>query len=203
MTLVKPKQSANPSSGNLQGDSHTVDIAELRGELRDLEYAQGYAEAFLNSHVATQIKVLREQRGMKQSDLAREMETTQTAISRAENVNYSSWNTRTLKKFAKAFKLRLHVSFETFGTVIDGMSIFNREALQRPSHADDPILFPVLGNVPLESERERPQSAPAKNYGLQVVPDQSHRKRARASRRGMARCLEVEQEVASRRTANA
>ena len=48
----------------------------LRTELLDPEYSEGYAESFLNSYVATQIKVIREQRQMKQAVLAREIGTT-------------------------------------------------------------------------------------------------------------------------------
>lgn len=109
----------------------------LRSELRDPEYSEGYAESFLNSYIATQIKVIREQRGMKQADLAKEVGTTQTAISRIENVNYSGWNIRTLKKLARAFRVRLRVSFETYGTLPDEVEEFGREALQRVAREDD------------------------------------------------------------------
>ena len=117
----------------------------LRSELRDAEYSEGYAESFLNSYVATQIKVIREQRQMTQSDLAREMGTTQTAISRIENVNYSSWNVSTLKKLARAFHIRLKVSFETFGTLPYEVEDFNREFLQRARREDDPQLLERRG----------------------------------------------------------
>jgi transcriptional regulator with XRE-family HTH domain len=118
------------------------DISEaLRSELRDPEYSEGYAESFLNSYIATQIKVMREQRKMKQFDLAKEMGTTQTAISRIENVNYSSWNIKTLKKLARAFRVRLRVSFETYGTLPDEVGKFTRESLQRAAREDDPGLL--------------------------------------------------------------
>lgn len=113
----------------------------LRVELRDPEYSEGYAESFLNSYIATQIKVIREQRNMKQADLAREVGTTQTAISRIENVNYSSWNINTLKKLARAFRVRLMVSFETYGTLPDEVGKFTQEALQRAEREKDPGLL--------------------------------------------------------------
>jgi|HubBroStandDraft_4_1064222.scaffolds.fasta_scaffold535414_2 transcriptional regulator with XRE-family HTH domain len=113
----------------------------LRIELRDQEFSEGYAESFLNSYVATQIKVIREQRNMKQSDLAHEVGTTQTAISRIENVNYSSWNINTLKKLARAFHLRLMVSFETYGTLPDEVGKFTQGSLQRAERENDPGLL--------------------------------------------------------------
>jgi transcriptional regulator with XRE-family HTH domain len=113
----------------------------LRVELRDPEFSEGYAESFLNSYIATQIKVIREQRRMKQADLAREVGTTQTAISRIENVNYSSWNINTLKKLARAFRLRLMVSFETYGTLPDEVGKFTQESLQRAERENDPGLL--------------------------------------------------------------
>jgi transcriptional regulator with XRE-family HTH domain len=119
--------------------SDTTDA--LRHELRDLEYAEGYSESFINSYIATQIKVLREQRDMKQADLAAEMGTSQAAISRIENVNYSSWSISTLKKIARALKVRLHVSFETYGSLIDEVDRFNRDSLQREPQDKDPSLW--------------------------------------------------------------
>jgi transcriptional regulator with XRE-family HTH domain len=78
---------------------------------------------------------------MKQADLAREVGTTQTAISRIENVNYSSWNITTLKKLARAFRVRLMVSFETYGTLPDEVGKFNQESLQRAEREKDPGLL--------------------------------------------------------------
>jgi len=115
----------------------------LKQELRDLEYSEGYAESFLNSYVATQIKVLREQRGMSQPELAALIGTAQSGISRIENVNYSSWNIGTLKKLARAFNVRLSVSFEPYGTLPDEVESFSRESLQRPSRDTDPGLADI------------------------------------------------------------
>jgi transcriptional regulator with XRE-family HTH domain len=131
----------------------------LRVEFRDPEDSEGYAESFLNSYVATQIKVIREQRRMKQSDLAREVGTTQTAISRIENVNYSSWNIKTLKKLARAFRVRLMVSFETYGTLADEVGRFTRESLQRTEREKDPGLL----------ERKAPHGAEVNEIGVQAM----------------------------------
>ncbi|MEI9969485.1 MAG: helix-turn-helix transcriptional regulator [Terracidiphilus sp.] len=99
----------------------------LRSNLRDPEYAEGYAEEFLNAYIATQIKVIREQRNMTQAQLAEQIGTTQAGVSRYENVNYPSWSISGLKKVARALHVRLKVSFEPFGTLPGGSSQFQSE----------------------------------------------------------------------------
>jgi len=113
----------------------------LREDLRQPEFSEGYAESFQDAYVATQIKVLREQNKWTQADLAKELGTAQTVISRIENVNYSAWNISTLKKLARAFRVRLKVSFETYGSLIHDVDVFSRENLQRtPREADSELM---------------------------------------------------------------
>jgi transcriptional regulator with XRE-family HTH domain len=112
----------------------------LRCDLLQPEFSEGYAESFQDALVATQIKVLREDNHWTQADLAAKIGTTQTAISRIENVNYSAWNISTLKKLARAFRVRLKVSFETYGSLIQDMEGFSRESLLRPPREKDPGL---------------------------------------------------------------
>ena len=115
----------------------------LREDLKDPEIAEGYAESFLDSYIATQIKVLRDQNKLSQAQLAEMIGTKQGAISRIEDVNYSKWNVTTLKKLARAFRLRLKVSFETYGTLIDEVENFSRQGLERSPRESDPILYPT------------------------------------------------------------
>lgn len=118
--------------------SATLDA--LREELKDPEYSEGYAESFLDSYIATQIKVLREQAGLSQDALAKLIGTRQGVISRIENVNYSKWSVITLKKLARAFRVRLRVSFETYGSLLAEVDAFSRTALERAPREKDPIL---------------------------------------------------------------
>jgi transcriptional regulator with XRE-family HTH domain len=120
----------------------------LREELKDQEYSEGYAESFLDSYVATQIKVLREQAGLSQEALGKLVGTRQGVISRIENVNYSKWNVATLKKLARAFNVRLRVSFETYGSLISEVEAFSRENLQRAPRDKDPILYAARHAAP-------------------------------------------------------
>jgi transcriptional regulator with XRE-family HTH domain len=113
---------------------------QLRVELTEPEFSEGYAESYLNSYIATQLKVLRQQRGLTQTKLADLLGTTQTVISRIENVNYSNWNIGTLKRLARAFELRLRVSFEEYGTLPGDVECFSEKALLRASRSKDPNL---------------------------------------------------------------
>lgn len=115
----------------------------LRRKLCDKEYAQGYAESFLNAYIATQIKVIREQREMTQAKLGSMIGTTQGGVSRYENVDYSSWNVKSLIKMARAFDVRLKVSFEPFGTLPDEVVRFDRQSLERVERDEDPGLTAV------------------------------------------------------------
>jgi transcriptional regulator with XRE-family HTH domain len=94
-------------------------------------------EEFLNSYIATQIKVLREERGWSQQRLATESGMKQERISVLEDVGYSSWTINTLRKLAWAFDLRLRVSFETFSSGIEEIRSFSSELLKRASREDD------------------------------------------------------------------
>lgn len=110
----------------------------LHSEFSDKEYRHAYADEFLNSHIATQIQVLREQRGWSQERLAKEAGMKQSRISILENVGYSSWSISTLKRLAEAFDLTLRVSFESFGRCVADVERFNRESLERLSFEEDP-----------------------------------------------------------------
>jgi transcriptional regulator with XRE-family HTH domain len=122
-----------------------ADISEtLRKDLRNREFSEGYAESFLDTFVATQVKVLREQRELTQKQLADKLDTSQGVISRIEDAEYGSWNVKTLKKIARVLDVRLHISFETCGSLIGEMKRFGRKSLERVPRNEDPVLFPEI-----------------------------------------------------------
>lgn len=110
---------------------------KLRIELSNKEFAHAYVDEFLNVSIATQIKVLREQLRLSQSDLAELAGMKQERICVLENVNYSSWSINTLRRIAKAFDVTLRVSFETFGTTLQAMDKLNRPCLQREPREEE------------------------------------------------------------------
>ena len=112
----------------------------LLKDFKDKEYAHAYVDDFLNSHIAMQIKVLREQQDLTQKELADLAGMKQARISVLENVNYDMWSISTLKKLAEAFDVTLCVSFESFTKRIDDIVNLSRESLQRVKREEDLVI---------------------------------------------------------------
>ncbi|HEX4965295.1 MAG TPA: helix-turn-helix transcriptional regulator [Thermoanaerobaculia bacterium] len=110
----------------------------LREEFQDPEARHDYAEIFLNSSIALQIKALRLQRGWSRQMLAERAGMKQSRISAMEQASYTGWSLRTLQRLAQAFDLALEVRFEGFGTMLNDAASVSRTALERPSFGDDP-----------------------------------------------------------------
>lgn len=111
----------------------------LREEFKDLQARRDYAEILLNSSLALQIKVLRQQRGWNQEQLAEAAGLGQSQVSVVEQASNATWSFKTLKKLAAAFDLALVVRFESFGTLLDQTSSLSRASLERPSFEHDPV----------------------------------------------------------------
>lgn len=116
-------------------------MSELRNilikDFADKECADAYVDEFLNTSIATQIKVIREQRVWTQKKLSSKTEMEQSRISLLENINNKMWSISTLNKIAKAFDVTLKVSFETFSNRIKDIDNFSRESLKRLPREDD------------------------------------------------------------------
>ena len=126
----------------------------LTAEFEDKDYRYAYAESFLNTKLASQIRTLRQQRGMTQSQVAGLMDIKQPGYARFEDVNHSVWKTDTLWDIARALDVRVNISFESFGSLIDEKEHFDKEHLERPSFDDDPAF------------REAPMEDPAVDSGF-------------------------------------
>ena len=94
-------------------------------------------EEFSNMAIAAQIKVLREQRGLTQKQLAADTKMKQEKISVLEDVDYDAWTIKTLRKLARAFDLNLKVSFEKFSNGILDASNISSKSLERASRNQD------------------------------------------------------------------
>lgn len=80
---------------------------------------------------------------MTQAELGEHIGTTQAGVSRYENVNYSSWSIKTLIRLARAFHVRLKVSFEPFGSLPEEVMRFDRKSLERVKREEDSKLTTV------------------------------------------------------------
>ena len=118
----------------------------LREEFRDPEARHDYADLFLDSSIALQIKALRQQRGWTQEELAQRAGLKQSQISAMEQVTFSSWRLKTLRELATAFDLTLAVRFESFGWLLNDALSTRREAPERPSFEEDPAFTAPPGD---------------------------------------------------------
>nr|WP_281719945.1 helix-turn-helix transcriptional regulator [Nitrosomonas nitrosa] len=103
---------------------------KLIKEFSNKDYAHAYMNSHQSSRIATQIKVLREQRGLTQKQLAELSGIKQERLSLLEDVDYDSWTVATLRKLAHAFDTTLHISFIPFSQGIQDIEDFSREHLQ-------------------------------------------------------------------------
>ncbi len=111
----------------------------LKEQFRDRVFRETFATEHLNSSIALQLTVIREQRHLKQEQLAELAGTKQAGISRMESADYGRWNLQTLRHIAYLLGCRLRVSLETFGTLLDEAEEMSRSTLQRHAFEEDPV----------------------------------------------------------------
>lgn len=80
-------------------------------ELENAKFKAIYEENAMKLSLGERIAELRHKRKMTQSELAKKVHTSRTAIARYENGEYAHYNLFTLLRIAKAFKKELEVKF--------------------------------------------------------------------------------------------
>ncbi len=85
----------------------------------DKAFRKEFFRGQTQDEIAMSIRSLREKRVMRQVDLARESKMKQSAISRIEQADYSSWSFSTLLRVADALGARLRVTLEPAEIVIE------------------------------------------------------------------------------------
>jgi len=139
-------------------------IERLKNDLKDEEARFAYAEAVTNTFLTAQIKALQEQRELTQEKLAELVGTQQSGISRWLNSGFSSCKVESLRKFARAYGVRLRISFEEFGTLPTDVGGFSKERLAPRKFEDDPVFNP-------QKEQEPEKAAAASHFGLGSLKD--------------------------------
>jgi len=113
--------------------------------LQNLKDSKVYRHSFVaekvRSSLATQIKTIREQRGMSQPELAHAMGKSQSWVSRLEDPNQPAPTVPSLLQVAEAYDVDLEIRFGRFSTLIDHIDGLNQESLKVPSFSDE---LPVL-----------------------------------------------------------
>lgn len=112
-------------------------VNRLIHEFMDKDYAHAYMDSHQSSRIATQIKVLREQRKLTQKQLAELSKMKQERISALEDVDYDAWTISTLRKLARAFDTTLQISFVPFSQGIQDIADFSSDYLQVESRKID------------------------------------------------------------------
>jgi len=104
------------------------DQGKLR-KLADKSYRDGYMHTAVRGGIAYQIRALRERAGMTQAELAQQVGTTQSVISRLESTEYGKVSVQTLLNVASAFDIALMLRFVSYPVFIAGMQSMNDNAL--------------------------------------------------------------------------
>lgn len=120
---------------------------QLRQQLDDEHFRQTFGEKE-TSWIGPQIRIVREQRGLSQEELAQLTNTRQSAVSRMENVDYGKWSINKLQQLCKALGCWVEVRLRSYGELVDGLHSHSRVRLQVPSYGEDWRLHPGIPPLP-------------------------------------------------------
>lgn len=125
---------------------------QIMSSLRDEEYRQAFVAEDVGVGLAFQIKLLREDRDLKQEELGHLIGSRQSTISQLENPNYGRYSLETLKQLAAAFDVGLLVKFVPFSELVDWTLNLTHRRLAPPAFAqetlEDVIKSVVLNDSP-------------------------------------------------------
>lgn len=125
----------------------TIDLG-LKELFRDPERRHEFFKSITQDQIASQIKELRKKRDLTQQTFAAKVDMKQSAVSRIERADYSSWTLRTLFRVASALDARWKMILEP---VEDAVS----EIEQLEETADDGVSIGPTGHNFIESQSDR------------------------------------------------
>ncbi len=108
---------------------------DLFESLQDEDYRSAFADEHVGTGLAFQIRLLREDNGWTQEELAQRASKAQETITQWENPNYGRYSQNTLKKLAKAFDVGLLVRFVAFSELVEWTVDVTPERLRPPSYS--------------------------------------------------------------------
>jgi transcriptional regulator with XRE-family HTH domain len=110
---------------------------EMPPEWEDREDREFSVEEHVRQGIAWQVRINREERGLRQGDLAKLMKTGQSAVSRIEDPHGGDLTLSTLFKAAHAFDCAVIVSFVSYAQFASSVSDLRSERQLACSYADD------------------------------------------------------------------
>lgn len=96
-----------------------------------------FVAAELVNGIASQIRILRQQRGWTQKELAEKLGTTQGVVSRLEDPSYGRFSIKTLLELGSIFDVSIFARFLPFSQAIPATWDTSREALEADSFDED------------------------------------------------------------------
>jgi transcriptional regulator with XRE-family HTH domain len=122
---------------------------QIRDSLTNREYREALAIEHVNTTLAIQIRMMRENHQWKQSDLAAQLGKHQETVSQWENPDYGRHSMTTLKALAAAFDVALLVKFIPFSELVQDMVSLSETRLSPPSFGEEQ--YHVLASVSANS----------------------------------------------------
>jgi transcriptional regulator with XRE-family HTH domain len=128
------------------------------------DYRDAYMASRVRASIALQIRALREQRRLSQTDFANRLGKPQSVLSRLENTEYGRVTVQTLLEIASALDVALVVKFCTYRDFFNQMSDTSDRALSVESFSSrqlEPATVASLGeSAPSGQEEEGPRASP-------------------------------------------
>lgn len=161
---------------------------QILKSLEDREYRREFA-ADIGTGLAFQVRLLREDRGWTQEQLAHRMGKRQETISQWENPDYGRYTLNTLRELAAAFDVALLVRFAPFSELVDWSINLTPERLTPPNFDEESQPTFTWAALPQDDSNQaqipsRPDTVQEFMEALAVEEDPSEREYAARERRG-------------------
>ena len=138
---------------------------QILNSLDSKEYREALAIEHVNTTLAIQIRMMRENHQWKQSDLAGRLRKHQETVSQWENPDYGRHSMTTLKALAAAFDVALLAKFIPFSELVQDMVNLSETRLSPPSFGEEQ--YYALASVSVTSNPiEDPKVIDANNPSL-------------------------------------
>lgn len=135
--LKRPGSAAKISS---LGKQHVVLSKSMESSflrLKSKKVRSAYVESELVNGISHQIRILRQQRGWTQSQLARKLKTTQAVVSRLEDASYGRYSLKTLLQVGAAFDVGMFLRYMPFSQFMAATWNTRPEKFEADSYDDE------------------------------------------------------------------